>query len=179
MLSGFCGASHPMKRMLSIKRDRAFPVADLVIVLATAFLLVMVLPQLMHQPRRRSSRIHCMSNLKQIGVAMRLYASDNDGNYPAKGETKGSTNWGETYLHFKVAGNELSSPRVLICPDDKTRISAVDFSPTNFVGNSNVSYFVALDADATNPNLLLTGDRHLDLPRKTPVLNLARHMFDD
>jgi competence protein ComGC len=165
-----------MKRVLTSDRKRAFTLLELVLVFLTATVFFgLVLPILLNRPSGHQ-RINCLANLKQIGVAFRLYAADNDDKFPAQGVTKGFTNWGQTYLHFKAVGNELSSAKVLVCPDDKTRIPVADFSPTNFVSNSNLSYFIASDADQSKPNLLLIGDRHLDLPRTSPVLNLTSNM---
>lgn len=80
----------------------------------------------------------------------------------SKGGTKEFTSVGETYRHFLAASLELSSPKVLVCPLDKNRILATTFS-TNFAefNNSNISYFVGLDADEIIPGMLLTGDRNL------------------
>ncbi|HLH54742.1 MAG TPA: hypothetical protein VKY92_14110 [Verrucomicrobiae bacterium] len=49
------------------------------------------------------------------------------------------------------------NPKVLVCPAD-TRIPA---SGSSHLSNSNVSYFVSLDASDTNPNMFLIGDRNL------------------
>jgi hypothetical protein len=82
-----------------------------------------------------------------------MQVSTNDG---------GSLEWvGGTpvYRHFMAASNEISSPRVLVCPGDGERKPAISF--TNLM-NENISYIINLSADATNHHpKLLTGDRHL------------------
>ncbi len=59
--------------------------------------------------------------------------------------------------------NELSNPKILVCPSD-TRQAAADFTRLN---NQNISYFICLDvvSDA-NPEMLLDGDRNITGPNK-------------
>src|SRR5207247_4840398 len=53
--------------------------------------------------------------------------------------------------------NQLSTTRVLVCPTD-TRRPASGFS---VLSNTNVSYFLGLDADESTPQLWIAGDRNL------------------
>ncbi len=62
------------------------------------------------------------------------------------------------YVHFQVMSNELSTPRILLCPADVQAAVATNFSGLN---NSNTSYFVGLDARDTTPDMFLAGDRNL------------------
>ena len=64
---------------------------------------------------------------------------------------------GEIFLHYRALSNQLSTPKVLVCPAD-TRKAAPSFS---VLSNSNVSYFVSLDAEETLPQSMLAGDRNL------------------
>ena len=67
------------------------------------------------------------------------------------------TSFGQAYSYFQVLSNEFSNPKSLICPAD-VRQPAHDL----FRGfsNSNVSYFLGLDAVGTNPQMFLAGDRN-------------------
>ena len=76
---------------------------------------------------------------------------------------------GDVASVFRVMSNELSTPKILFCPEDQRRIQAASFSPTagSVVGgnqvvylsnNSNVSYFVGLDAWEDSPSSFLSGD---------------------
>jgi hypothetical protein len=58
-----------------------------------------------------------------------------------------------------MMSNELNSPKILVCPEDLGRSRATAFDQT--FSNNNLSYFLGLDADETNPNSLLSGDRNL------------------
>ena len=59
---------------------------------------------------------------------------------------------------YRIMQNELNNPTIVICPNDTNRSYASDF--TNF-SNSNISYFVGIDADETLPHAILSGDRNL------------------
>ncbi len=52
----------------------------------------------------------------------------------------------------------MKSTWVLRCPNDTNRIAAVSFSK---LSRTNLSYFVGLDAQDSNPATLLTGDRNI------------------
>ena len=59
---------------------------------------------------------------------------------------------------FRVMSNELDVPAILICPQDTKHVSATNFDALE---NSNISYFVGLDATDTQPQTLLSGDDNL------------------
>jgi hypothetical protein len=60
--------------------------------------------------------------------------------------------------------NELSTPKILVCPEDGRKTAATKFS-TAF-NDRNVSYFVGVDATEYYPQMFLTGDRNLAFERK-------------
>lgn len=79
---------------------------------------------------------------------------------------------------FSVMSNELSTPKILYCPSEydstvqqatvwlDNQANTVDFNnntatATTPNGNSRLSYFLGLDADETNPQMLLTGDHNM------------------
>lgn len=150
-----------MKKLSPGKSPTAFALCELlVLVLAIEVFTLAVLVPFHHRPRR-SSRLKCMNNLKQVGIAFRLFATDNNDSYPMRLSTNsgGSKEYlglaGETFRHFQVMSNELATPQILICPQDKRSAA------TNFLGmgNLNLSFFVGLDADESRPAMFLGGDR--------------------
>lgn len=136
-------------------------VALLVIIAVLAILAAMLLPALA-AAKRKAQRINCVNNLKQCGLAFRIWEGDNGDKFPMSISTnKGGTMeyaYGEnTFRHFQVMSNELSTPKILICPAD-IRVAAKIFPRLK---NQNVSYFVGLDAEDTRPQMLLDGDRNI------------------
>jgi prepilin-type processing-associated H-X9-DG protein len=65
--------------------------------------------------------------------------------------------------------NELTTPKILFCPaeTDTSRIQADAFSigwqPNQrlFLSNSNLSYFVGIVSNETNPQMILGGDHNI------------------
>lgn len=79
----------------------------------------------------------------------------------------------QIFRHFQVMSNELSSPIILICPAD-ARQPAKNFGPG--FGNTNISYFVSLNATEANPQDLLCGDDNFEIggvPVKSGVLEIS------
>ena len=139
----------------------------LVVIAVIAILAAMLLPALA-AAKKKAQRINCVNNLKQCGLAFRIWEGDNGDKYPmdvpaARGGTKEFDTGAGTFRHFQVMSNELSTPRILICPAD-TRVVAANFIRLK---NQNVSYFVGLEASDEFPRRFVDGDRNITQPNKT------------
>lgn len=129
-----------------------------IVVVVLAVLAAMVLPRLL-PARVNSKRIVCANCLKQVGLAFRLYSSDNQDRFPmpAPGVYPLADWQAETLRIWRLLSNELSTPRILLCPAD-TRVWAKNLAS---LAITNTSYFIALEADEMHPNRWLSGDRNL------------------
>src|SRR5438105_15916827 len=79
--------------------------------------------------RFKSERVQCVNNLKNIGLALRIFATDNADRFPwevpvADGGTRELHALGAPFHTFKVLSNELSTPKILVCPQDKAKKAA-------------------------------------------------------
>ena len=133
----------------------------LVVIAVIALLAAMLLPALA-SAKKKAQRINCVNNLKQSGLAFKVWEGDNGDKYPmAVSSSAGGTMeyfaGADTFRHFQVMSNELSTPKILICPAD-TRTVAGSFV---YLNNQNLSYFVGLDAADAYPQMLLDGDRNI------------------
>lgn len=131
------------------------------IIVAALILLVAVMAPALGRAKAKAARISCVSNLKQIGLAFRIYANDSAGVYPMNVDSndpsiRDDALAGRMFRIFQVMSNELSVPQTVVCPADN-RSAAVDWPALT---NSNLSYFVGLDAVDARPNMLLSGDRN-------------------
>jgi prepilin-type N-terminal cleavage/methylation domain-containing protein/prepilin-type processing-associated H-X9-DG protein len=141
---------------------KAFTMVELVTVVAVVGVLLALLIPALSKARANSRKITCNCHLKQIGLSFRIFANDRGDLFPMgvstnKGGSLEYADTGEAFRHFQAMSNELSTPRVLICPADE-RKPAATFS---VLSNANISYFVGLDALDTFPQMLLAGDRNL------------------
>jgi prepilin-type N-terminal cleavage/methylation domain-containing protein len=163
-----------MKRIL--KQNKAFTLIELLVVIAIIAILAALLLPALAAAKRKAQRINCVSNLKQVGIAFRLWEGDNGDRYPmavstlqngakekiyclANTPTQVPAGYGVTNV-FVVMSNELSTPKVLYCPSDNTRTTTTNFPSlnNNFL---NMSYFVCGDAAETYPQMIMDGDRNI------------------
>jgi len=167
-----------MKLRLSNQQTTALTLTEvLVVIFVIAFAVALLLPALA-AAKRKHARIGCISNLKQIGIAYRLWEGDNNDKYPmAVSVTNGGAMelvaTGNVAACFRVMSNELSTPKILFCPEDIRRVRATNFSTLN---SSNISYFVGLDADPNRPQMFLSGDDNFatgGVPVKSGLLELS------
>ena len=150
-----------MKTQCSKRRNYGLTLVEiLVVIFVLAILVAMLLPTSSSGPRK-ARRISCVNNLKQIGLAYRIWEGDHGDEYPmsvsvTNGGAMEFVAAGNVTAIFQVMSNELSTPKILFCPADERRAYATNFSAG--FSAQNISYFIGLDADETNPQTLLSGD---------------------
>jgi hypothetical protein len=125
----------------------------------------LLLPSMVGTGPRKSPRIQCVNNLKQISLAMKLFANENSDQYPFQVPSKdgGTKEWAGTlavHRHFQILSWNLGNPRIFSCPNDKKRPPATDFGS---FGLGNLSYFIEQNAVEKGSITLLLGDRNLTL----------------
>jgi prepilin-type processing-associated H-X9-DG protein len=154
-----------MKPSLPRKRNQAITLVEVLIIVAVIGVLAALVFPAWARSRARSFRVCCINNLKQTGLAFQVWAGDHHNKYPMEVSEKdgGSmefTAGPNVFRHFQTMSNELSTPGILTCGSE-----VIDFmSPaTNFsyLRNSNISFFVGVDASETNEAAILAGDHNV------------------
>jgi len=163
MLEPIRQTAEPKMKLSRTSRAEALTVIELLIVIACLGILWAPLIPGLARPNNRKIRGNWNHQLETDGLAFRTWGLDNGGKYPMQVSiTNGGTmEWverGVASVHFQVMSNELSTPKVLLCPADAGRRNADLFQTFN---NSHLSYFVGAEAENTNPQGLLSGDANL------------------
>ncbi len=179
---GFQAGGGEIMKTATAARKRGFSMLDLAIIIAAVAGIVFVIIPSLARSRQSNCRINCTNNLKQVGLAFRIWATDSMDSYPMGASTndggvKELAEQGSAYAIFLSLSNELNTPKILICPDDpnRQRRAATVFAPTApaggpipFTPTNNLSYFVGIDAAETMPTMILSGDDHLEM-RRQPI----------
>jgi hypothetical protein len=175
-----------MKILPAVGGRRGLTLLEVVVLIGLVSLVILLLvPALLpSRSRNAAARVQCINNLRHVGFAYRVFASENDDKFPFRiTNSLAYGNVTQAWLHFQALSNELGSARSLICPSDRSRLNdtALDFltgpaagpASLSSKGNAAVSYTASLDADKTQINVILTSDRHL----ATNNSNLAERIF--
>ena len=131
------------------KQKKAFTLIELLVVIAIIAILAAVLLPALAAAKRKAQKINCVNNLKEVGIALRIWEGDNSDKYPmavsytqggaseylAHGGNTSSTTFNNATpsaltpgMAFLVMSNELSAPKILSCPSDDLHTTA----PTNW-----------------------------------------------
>jgi prepilin-type processing-associated H-X9-DG protein len=142
---------------------KAFSLPELMALTAISVLIMLaLLPWFSRNRHRDHFQTKCANNLRNVGLAFRIFAADNNDLLPFQIDgpivTKGFVAKEDAFKHFLALSNELSTPKIILCPKDSGRIDATNWSGFS---NANLSYFVGLTAAQTMPQSIVSGDRNL------------------
>jgi len=102
-------------------RPWGFTLIELLVVIAIIAVLAALLLPVLARSRQAGERAGCSSNLRQIGIATKLYVDDNQDNYPPAW-IDSETRWMDLLKPYIPKGTTNGAATVYLCPSDKKRI---------------------------------------------------------
>jgi hypothetical protein len=130
--------------------------------LSIVFCLVIagVLLPALSKTQHHSERVSCENNLRQIGLALKVWALEHNDQYPFNVSTnsggtlelcaRGPDGFDNNAIsHFLTIREDLGTPQLLVCPNDRSKHAARDF---NSLSADNVSYRLRTGTNITDDN---------------------------
>jgi len=117
--------------------NRAFTLVELLVVIGIIALLISILLPVLGKARDHANRVACISNIRQIGIAFRMYAGDNKDWCPFSAPLGSPNDRLEEYIHWRggvpkgeglasssiakyLGGQTISLEKIFRCPSDAT-----------------------------------------------------------
>ncbi|MHB1462697.1 MAG: prepilin-type N-terminal cleavage/methylation domain-containing protein [Armatimonadota bacterium] len=112
-----------------------FTLIELLVVIAIIAILAAILFPVFAQAREKAKQSACLSNMKQMGLAMRLYCDDNDGGFAAVYDDESDTNqdgrldrqvWSDKIFPYTKSRNIFACPSMRNLVNDAATITSYE-----------------------------------------------------
>ena len=128
-----------------------FTLIELLVVIAIIAVLAALLLPAFARAKEKGRRTVCAQNLRQLGLSVTLYASDNQDLLPLPQQV--SAHWPEQLRRNYIA------LRLLICPSDTDtatapvppRLTTADLAPRSYLMNAFADYYAGPSAEGSTP----------------------------
>ncbi|MDR3710405.1 MAG: DUF1559 domain-containing protein [Capsulimonadaceae bacterium] len=143
------------------RRDRAFTLIELLIVIAIIAILAAILFPVFQTAREKARQTSCASNEKQLGLAFTQYTQDYDecfpfGNYQFSSGSAEGAGWGGIMYPY------VKSLQVFACPDETFAVKNKADSPVSYAYNTELPQSFVSQLTAPAKTVLLCECAHFE-----------------
>ncbi len=123
-----------------MSRNKQFTLVELLVVIAIIAILAGILLPVLSSSREKAKSSNCKSNLKQLGMGLKMYTNANSGMFPMCKFSGTKMNWYNTFYRY------IKTPKVYACPSQASAAQALTnafetgaaATPVNYIPNQLV-----------------------------------------
>lgn len=141
-----------------LQRRAAFTAIELLVLCLVLTLFFVFLLYRFSAQFRRPNEMRCVNNLKNLGMAARIFTSGNNGLSPIEKPAPTNPPPADIGQFFTAFAKEMRLPKMLVCPADPDAKEATHMTK---LAPKNISYFANVTGGPLPFNAFLFGDNHL------------------